>query len=403
MSSSPVQSTHTAHTAQHLSPSSLPVHPVKSYTLAQRFNLRELDLSGLPGATVSKEAPQNPFVVVTWNGQQNKETVDKPGHFSSQGTDTENNTVSLNDIKPKIARVQTTPSNATVAGIANVQQTDATKDSIDKHHTSTYTQKTKNQVTSGRNTSSVGIAPRPVAVIFAEGTIVAWNVTSAQTMQKLMNACSLTTQNRFTAIETETLDFVQPISSSRIMRNSPAQTTAEIQKDLIILPDPAYTSEQDILLAQVALSSGLARSTRLGVIESELDAFLSKLTPITDELVSGRKPTFSREHLVSILGKLLQFRGTLNLHSELTEIPDRYWSAPSLEKLYVQVSMSLDVTQRITMINRKLDYANEIVAKLHELSHSSYDLKLEWSIIILISIEVAFGIHDIWFMHAHEK
>lgn len=224
------------------------------------------------------------------------------------------------------------------------------------------------------------------AIIFEEGTLVTWNITSQTLLKDLLQTCRKHCYGQqYSAIETEHLEYL-------------VKDTAEMRKDTVIIPN---TSEDQVLLTQIAFSSGLARSTRLGVIESQLDSFLEGLIPITEQLAQGHRLRFSRQFVVSTMGQLLHFRGNLNLHSELTEIPDMYWSLPELETLYLQVSRSLDVSQRIAMINRKLDYANEIVEKLHQCTTETLNLKLEWMIIVLISIEVLFGIHHLWVEYNH--
>ena len=50
--------------------------------------------------------------------------------------------------------------------------------------------------------------------------------------------------------------------------------------------------------------------------------------------------------------------------SQLLETPDFYWSEAKLEELYQMMSRTLDVNHRISILNKKLDYANELVSVL---------------------------------------
>ena len=44
-----------------------------------------------------------------------------------------------------------------------------------------------------------------------------------------------------------------------------------------------------------------------------------------------------------LIGELLKFRADLNLHSELIDTPEIYWSQPELEDLYVRMCKVLDI------------------------------------------------------------
>ena len=50
--------------------------------------------------------------------------------------------------------------------------------------------------------------------------------------------------------------------------------------------------------------------------------------------------------------------------TQLLETPDFYWSEAKLEELYHMMSRTLDVNHRISILNKKLDYANELVGVL---------------------------------------
>ena len=94
--------------------------------------------------------------------------------------------------------------------------------------------------------------------------------------------------------------------------------------------------------------------------------------------------------MLKLTGELLKFRADLNLHSELIDTPEIYWSRPELEELYIKVSKVLDIRQRVHVLNKKLDYANELASVLRSHLSELHSLKLEWGIIVLIAVEVAF-------------
>ena len=95
-------------------------------------------------------------------------------------------------------------------------------------------------------------------------------------------------------------------------------------------------------------------------------------------------------------GQLLQLRAQLNLYSELTDsLPDLFWDSRhelNLENYYDQVGRALDVGIRIKVLNEKMDYAAEIARTLREKLSEKHGIFLEWTIIILIAVEVGFEV-----------
>jgi uncharacterized Rmd1/YagE family protein len=67
-----------------------------------------------------------------------------------------------------------------------------------------------------------------------------------------------------------------------------------------------------------------------------------------------------------------------------------------LEGYYDQVGKALDVGIRIKVLNEKMDYAQEIAAVLRERLSEKHGYFLEWTIIVLIAVEVGFEILRLW-------
>ena len=173
--------------------------------------------------------------------------------------------------------------------------------------------------------------------------------------------------------------------------------------------------EKDTVFAKIAFSSGLARSTKLAVLERLTESYfestrtiptiMSRGTPLPfnrplflrracEMLGLGSRLPFSRPFILRKTGELLSIRAQLNLYSELTDsLPDLFWDSKhelGLEGYYDHVGKALDVGVRIKVLNDKLDYAQEIASVLRETLSERHNLRLEWGIILLIAIEVVF-------------
>jgi uncharacterized Rmd1/YagE family protein len=164
-------------------------------------------------------------------------------------------------------------------------------------------------------------------------------------------------------------------------------------------PDSPSGHETDTVLAKIAYSSALARSTKLAVLEEALALYFQSTRQIPTTLSAGSPLRFTRQFILRKTGELLSIRAQLNLYSELTDsLPDLFWDSPhnlGLESYYDSLGKALDVGVRIKVLNEKMDYASEIAAVLRERLSEKHSTGLEWLIIGLITIEVMFGIFEI--------
>ncbi|TGZ76475.1 hypothetical protein EX30DRAFT_375463 [Ascodesmis nigricans] len=268
--------------------------------------------------------------------------------------------------------------------------------------------------------------------IFPTGNIVSWSVPTSQ-IGALANLLLPAAESPFLSdIETEDLQYTEDprvrrsrvggdviilgtasstnyvVSDSTVTGNASASLDSTVgsgsseiwQLGSNASPPPNPTDELNVTLAKIAFSSGLARSTKLAVLECLLDDYLATTSNIPRLLSKGSRLPFTRSFILRKTGELLQFRAQLNLYSELTDsLPDIFWDSRhdlGLEGYYGAVGRALDVDVRIRQLNEKLDYASGIVEVMREQLSERHSLGLEWMIIVLIAVEVGFEIIRIW-------
>lgn len=221
------------------------------------------------------------------------------------------------------------------------------------------------------------------AFFFADGCYVLWGVPSevAQLMLRFRESIKPFEINPLENCETETLFFRQTRADSFF---------AGMDGETIILDVPAREDMNQVVKAKLAFSNGLADSAKLAVLENSLNEHIERVKPIPLALANGGRLFVGRADVLRLTGELLNFRAQLNLHSELTDTPEMYWSEPELEEIYHKVGRVLDIRQRAHVLNRRLDYANELADVLRSHLSEQHGLKLEWGIIALIAVEVAF-------------
>ncbi|KAI9847306.1 MAG: hypothetical protein M1837_002893 [Sclerophora amabilis] len=259
--------------------------------------------------------------------------------------------------------------------------------------------------------------------VFPSGTVVAWSLPDSVTSDLVTNTLLPAAQfSHVNEMETEDMEYVEdsnrenssikgdtiilgtkakisvePGSASAPARGPPSPQSPSFLDDIRF---EGKRVEVDTILAKIAFSSGLARSTKLAVLESLLRNYFDSTRTIPTMLSRGSRLPFTRSFILRKTGQLLSVRAQLNLYSELTDsLPDLFWDSRyelGLEGYYDQVGRALDVGVRIKVLNEKMDYAQEIASVLRERLSEKHGLVLEWMIIALITIEVGFEILRLW-------
>lgn len=251
--------------------------------------------------------------------------------------------------------------------------------------------------------------------IFPSGTVVTWNVREREALNLVNRVLPAAAEgSHLDLLETEDLDYLEDTT----------RESSEIIGDTIILGTKAESDgveaqkeaksdeaeghhEVDTALAKIAFSSGLARSTKLAVLESLLSAYQHSTRLIPTMLAKGenvglgrKNLPFTRSFILRKTGELLSIRAQLNLYSELTDsMPDIFWDSRhelGLGEYYDQMGRALDVGVRIKVLNEKIGFAQEIASVLRESLSEKHGLRLEWAIIALIAVEVVLEFYRHW-------
>lgn len=226
--------------------------------------------------------------------------------------------------------------------------------------------------------------------VFPSGTIVTWSLPPDVVTKQLLRAAEVPLRPELR--EVEDLEYSP----------DPARDTSGMKGDVIVLGTKMEQHDGttlDTTLAKIAFSSGLARSTKLAVLETALTTYFESTRNIPNLLSQGSGVPLGRKFILSKTGELLSLRARLNHYSELTDsLPDIFWDSRSelgLEGYYEQVGRALDVNVRIRTLNQKMDYAQEIATVLREMSSEQHNTRLELIIIVLIAVEVIFEVRRI--------
>ncbi|XP_066471793.1 required for meiotic nuclear division protein 1 homolog isoform X3 [Tiliqua scincoides] len=87
----------------------------------------------------------------------------------------------------------------------------------------------------------------------------------------------------------------------------------------------------------------------------------------------------------------------INLSSDLLITPDFYWDREHLEQLYDKMCQFLSINRRVKVVNEKLQHCTELTDLMRNHLSEKHALRLEWMIVILITIEVMFELGRVLF------
>jgi uncharacterized Rmd1/YagE family protein len=154
-----------------------------------------------------------------------------------------------------------------------------------------------------------------------------------------------------------------------------------IKDDYIVLPDKE-------VLTKLACSHALAQSIKLAGFESIIQKTTRTTRDILKTLSTKGKIPLSRKDIRHLMGKILLDRNSINLHLELLYTPKFFWSNSDLEPLYQMTTTYVDLHDRVSNLNHRLEVMHELFNMLAAELNYQHSASLEWIIILLITFEV---------------
>lgn len=166
------------------------------------------------------------------------------------------------------------------------------------------------------------------------------------------------------------------------------KTFIDEEKNQIILADKST-------FIKLSISHALAQSVKLSVLEKSVSNLIVKTTPIQQELASTGSVSLSKKEISQQIGILFNERYSINLHSDILDTPEFFWRRPSYEPLYLMTAEFQDIQIRQNILNHRLNMIHELYNILSNDLNYKHSTRLEWIIIILITIEVVLSLaHD---------
>ncbi|XP_037012751.2 required for meiotic nuclear division protein 1 homolog [Artibeus jamaicensis] len=221
---------------------------------------------------------------------------------------------------------------------------------------------------------------------FREGAAVFWNVKD-KTMKHVLQILEKHEKQPYEVAlvhwENEELTYIKTEGQSKL-HHGEIRLNSELDLD-------------DAILEKFAFSNALCLSVKLAIWEASLDKFVESIQSIPEALKAGRKVKLSHEEVMQKMGELFALRHRINLSSDFLITPDFYWDRENLEQLYDKTCQFLSITRRVKVMNEKLQHCMELTDLMRNHLTEKRTLRLEWMIVILITIEVMFELGRVCF------
>ncbi|XP_019953578.2 required for meiotic nuclear division protein 1 homolog [Paralichthys olivaceus] len=218
-----------------------------------------------------------------------------------------------------------------------------------------------------------------VMFFFREGSAVFWNV-EEKTMKSVMRILE---RHEIQPYEVALVHW-----ENEEINYTVSEGNTKLERGNFILND--YIDQHDAVLEKFAFSNALCLSVKLAIWEVALDDFVESIQSIPETLKAGKRVKLSSAEVMQKIGELFALRHCINLRSDLLLTPDFYWDRENLEKLYEKTCLFLSINRRVNVVNEKLEHCTQLTDLMRSHLSEKHSLRLEWMIVILITIEVMF-------------
>lgn len=143
---------------------------------------------------------------------------------------------------------------------------------------------------------------------------------------------------------------------------------------------------------KLSISHALAQSVKLNVLELSVSNLIDRAAPIQQELANTGSVSLSKKEISKKIGMLFNERYSINLHSDILDVPEFFWRRPRYEPLYLMTVEFQDIRVRQEILNHRLDMIHELYNMLSNELNYKHSTRLEVIIILLIASEVILGL-----------
>jgi len=207
---------------------------------------------------------------------------------------------------------------------------------------------------------------------FAHGVVVFWCTSVAEEIEALRDVVAQVEVEPVRAKDVTWDQFVVRFSSSE---------PPSIQNDVITISRRASSVK-----AKLAISNALAQSTKLLMFERDVQVVAEKTRFIPEEIARVGRSSITHRDLNRLTGDIFMKAQGVNLVNPIMDTPEWLEEQPDDRLLvtYKRVCLYLDMHDRITIVNNRLECLKDLLALLRAQHHDADGFKLEKIVIVLL-------------------
>jgi uncharacterized Rmd1/YagE family protein len=201
-------------------------------------------------------------------------------------------------------------------------------------------------------------------------------------------------------------EFLERLNSRTFGKTSPREEEwAKVQvareaEEPIPVGGPILVREMS-LERLLVVSDALAKSVVLGHDEREVANVFDTIEPFARELATSGQTSKSRTDLLKLIGNSLLVQHRVSGRVAVDEKPDVLWDRPDLERLYSRLEDEYELSERVDILNRKLEVISDTATTLADIIDTKRSLRLELIVIFLIAFEIVVTGYEIYSRSGH--
>jgi uncharacterized Rmd1/YagE family protein len=207
------------------------------------------------------------------------------------------------------------------------------------------------------------------SIIFPYGVVVHWNV-SLDERRKLNSQLHEFADESYQDVQEDTFSYKINAKQHRVQFDCIEMESDDENKNII------------------AVSHAMAQSIKLASFEKYAQETIEKTKHLPESLAETGRINLSKKSLAKIRGQLFLTNSNIVLKYDLLDIPEFFWEHPEYQALYTQMANYLELSQRTTILSKKLDAIHVLLDMLDDEQKHNHSSTLEWIIIILIMVEI---------------
>ncbi|KAH8831091.1 hypothetical protein DL96DRAFT_1523971 [Flagelloscypha sp. PMI_526] len=145
-------------------------------------------------------------------------------------------------------------------------------------------------------------------------------------------------------------------------------------------------------MTKLSLSHALAQSVKISLFEELIANKIEDTKDIPDIISETGKIGIPHKEIMQKIGELFILRTDINSVGSVLDSPEVFWTFPDLQPLYDAARSYLEIPQRISLLNSRVEVLQDMLDLLKETVSSRHNERLEQIVIALIAIEIVLGI-----------